>query len=216
MASVLDGWGMMECRLLVGTKLGHVAGGRSKDLVQWCHWHWALMSRSSLLLVSYQALTQYAMYFDTLHRNACSPGYVKRWCKNRVWRMNDWEFMFPLVFMTLSWQLYQLHHSSHAVATIMMKHTSNMKGHFTHIELELASTEGIISQRKKLTANIEGVFLENACLQAGLAKSSLGTTRVICFLRYIKGSPKWESKPETSETCGGRTFTFHRKLRGLK
>lgn len=37
-ASVLDGRGMTECRLLVGMKLGHIADGRGEDLVQRCHW----------------------------------------------------------------------------------------------------------------------------------------------------------------------------------
>ena len=53
-------------------------------------------------------------------------------------------------------------------------------------------------------------------LQAGLAKASLGTTTVIRFLRYIKGSPNWESEPETCQTYDGRRLTLQRKLRGLK
>jgi len=88
--------------------------------------------------------------------------------------MNSWELMFLLVFMTLSWQLYQLHHSNDAVATIMMTHTGNRTGHFTHIELEPVSTEGIISQRRKLTANLEGVCLENVPPAGRTSKGILG------------------------------------------
>lgn len=64
--------------------------------------------------------------------------------------MNDWELMFLLVFMTLSWQLYQLHHSSEAVATIMMKHTGNMKGHFTHMEWNWPAQKGLSPKENSL------------------------------------------------------------------
>lgn len=40
-------------------------------------------------------------------------------------------------------------------------------------------------------------------LQAGLSTASLGTTRVIYFLRCIKGSLKWESDPDLKPIVEG-------------
>ena len=64
--------------------------------------------------------------------------------KNKSWRMSDGEWMFLLVFMSLSWQLYQLHDSSEAAATSRMKHRGPGKASPPPCERELAGTKRII------------------------------------------------------------------------
>lgn len=56
--------------------------------------------------------------------------------------------------------------------------------------------------RNKTYCKLRCLLGECTTCKSGLAKTSLGTTGALCFLRCIKGSLKIESKPKTNETCG--------------
>lgn len=86
--------------------------------------------------------------------------------------MNDRELMFLLVFISLSW-LYQRHHSSEAVAAIMMEHRGTWKAVLPTCGMELAATESIISRSRKLTANREGVCVESVSPSGRVGKGTL-------------------------------------------